>query len=81
MLIPDKPLDWLLMLAAGLSNQGRWSKNEDIRNWMASTRLDPFSSQGRAIKETDTDKLLLVKRYGMNVGPALENMKRLLSKA
>jgi NAD(P)-binding Rossmann-like domain len=80
-LIPDKPIDWLLLLAAGLSNQGRWSKNEDIRNWMANTRLDPFSSQGRAIKATETDKLSLVKRYGTNVGPALENMKKLLSKA
>jgi hypothetical protein len=43
--------------------------------------LDPFTSQARAIKESESEKRLLVSRFGTSVGPALENMKKLLSKA
>jgi hypothetical protein len=77
--IPDAPLDWLFMLLEGLRNQSRWSKDEELKKWMANTRLDPFSGLARSVKETEFEKLELLKRYASNVGPALENAKRLLA--
>jgi NAD(P)-binding Rossmann-like domain len=78
-IIPDAPVDWLVMLLEGLRNQSRWSKDEDLKTWMAGTRLDPFSGMARGVKEKDVEKLQLLKRYAGKVGAALENAKRLLA--
>jgi hypothetical protein len=79
--IPDAPLDWLHLLLEGLRNQSRWSRDEELKAWMANTRLDPFSGLARRVKDTELGKLQLLKRYASNVGPALENAKRLLAYA
>jgi hypothetical protein len=79
--VPDAPIDWLLILLEGLRNQSRWSRDEEIKTWMANSRLDPFSGAARSIKETDVAKAELLKRYAASVGPALENAKRLLALA
>jgi hypothetical protein len=79
--IPDAPVDWLLLLLEGLRNQARWSKDEELRNWMANTRLDPFSGMAKRVNETESEKLELLRRYANHVGPALENAKRLLAYA
>jgi hypothetical protein len=80
-LVPDAPIDWLLILLEGLRNQSRWSRDEEIKTWTANSRLDPFSGAARSIKETDVAKAELLKRYAASVGPALENAKRLLALA
>jgi hypothetical protein len=79
--VPDAPIDWLLILLEGLRNQSRWSRDEEIKTWIANTRLDPFSGAARSIKETEVAKAELLQRYAASVGPALENAKRLLASA
>jgi hypothetical protein len=77
--VPDTPIDWLIILLEGLRNQSRWSRDEELKTWMANTRLDPFSGAARRIKETEIAKADLLKRYAASVGPAIENAKRLLA--
>jgi hypothetical protein len=77
--LPDQPVHYLAMMAASMSNQYQWSKNEAIRRWINSTRLDAFSAMARNVKPFETDKLALLERYGKNVGLAAEKLKMLLS--
>lgn len=77
--VPDAPIDWLIVLLEGLRNQARWSKDDELKEWMANSRLDPFSGPARSVKHTDVAKAELLKRYAVGVGPAIENAKRLLA--
>jgi hypothetical protein len=77
--IPDKPLDWLRMHAANLRNQYRWSKDKGLRIWNAKSRLDGFTALATSVKPWDFKRINLLRRYGMNAGPAAVNLKKLLA--
>ena len=77
--IPDKPLDWLRMHAANLRNQYRWSKDKGLRIWNAKSRLDGFTALAMSVKPWDFKRINLLRRYGMNAGPAAVNLKKLLA--
>jgi hypothetical protein len=76
--LPDQPVHYLAMMAASMGNQYQWSKNEAIRRWINSTRLDAFSAMAKSVKPDESDKLTLLERYGKNVGPAAAKLKMLL---
>lgn len=77
--MPDKPLDWLRMHAANLRNQYAWSKNKALRSWVAASRLDGFTALAMATRPWHLKRISLLRRYGMNAGPAAINLKKLLS--
>jgi hypothetical protein len=77
--MPDKPVDWLRMHAANLRNQYRWSKNKALRAWIAKSRLDGFTALAMSVKPWDFKRISLLRRYGMNAGPAAVNLKKLLT--
>jgi hypothetical protein len=77
--MPDKPIDWLRMHAANLRNQYRWSKNKELRKWAAASRLDGFTALAMRVKPWDFKRINLLRRYGMNAGPAAVNLKKLLA--
>jgi hypothetical protein len=77
----DLPIHWLAMFAVNLSNQYRWSKNTELRDWIERSRLDAFSALARRITPTQTAKSALVQRYTRSAGIAAANVPALLSKA
>jgi hypothetical protein len=77
--MPDKPMDWLRMHAANLKNQYRWSKNKSLRAWIAVSRLDGFTALAMSTKPWHFKRINLLRRYGMNAGPAAANLKVLLA--
>ena len=77
--MPDQPFHWLTMLAVSMTNQRRWSKNPELRNWIAQSRLDAFSAMASRIKPEETDKLALLQRFSKAAGPAAEKIPQLLA--
>jgi NAD(P)-binding Rossmann-like domain len=77
--LPDEPVHYLSMMAAGMANQYRWSKNEDLRQWIGATRLDGFTALARNVKKTDVAEQALLQRYGKAIGPAAEKLKQWLT--
>lgn len=77
--MPDQPFHWLTMLAVGMTNQRRWSKNPELRHWIAESRLDAFSAMASRVTPEETDKLALLHRFGKSAGPAAEKLPQLLA--
>lgn len=77
--MPDQPYHWLTMLAVGMTNQRRWSKNPELRNWIARSRLDAFSAMATRVTPEETDKLALLQRFSKSAGPAAEKLPQLLA--
>ena len=77
--LPDKPADWLRMLAVNMANQQRWSKDKALISWIMQSRLDGFTALARNVAPDDIEKMSLLKRYSKAAGPAAMNMQRLLA--
>lgn len=77
--LPDKPADWLRMLAVNMTNQQRWSKDKALMSWIMQSRLDGFTALARNVAPDDIEKMSLLKRYSKAAGPAAANMQRLLA--
>ncbi|MEP7088779.1 MAG: pyridine nucleotide-disulfide oxidoreductase [Nocardioidaceae bacterium] len=61
--LPDTPLSWLTMQAAGVLNQHRWSREPDLLQWVAGSRLDGFTAMSRAVNPDDHDKVAVIRRF------------------
>ena len=79
--LPDKPIDWLKMHSANLRNQYVWSKYEGLPAWNAASRLEGFGALAMSVDPQDTARVNLLRRYGMNAGPAAANIGNLLAKS
>ncbi len=77
--MPDQPFHWLTMLAVSMTNQRRWSKNPELRNWIARSRLDAFSAMASRVTPEETDKLAMLQRFSKSAGPAAEKLPQLLA--
>ncbi len=77
--MPDQPFHWLTMLAVNMANQRRWSKNTELRQWIANSRLDAFTAMANCVKPEEIDKLALLQRYGKTAGPAAAKLQQLLA--
>jgi hypothetical protein len=77
--LPDKPIDWLKMLAANMRNAQRWSKEKPMRAWIAKSRLDGFTALAAAVQPTDTEKIAVLQRYAAAAMPAAMKLRTLLS--
>ena len=77
--MPDQPFHWLTMMAVGMTNQRRWSKNPELRNWIAQSRLDAFSAMSSRVTPDETEKLALLQRFGKSAGAAAEKLPQLLA--
>ena len=67
------------MMAVNMANQHRWSKNKDLRAWVAQSRLDGFAAMAHQVKPTDTEKMAILQRYAASAGPAAANLRNLLA--
>lgn len=79
--MPDRPFHWLTMLAVNMANQRRWSKNAELRRWIANSRLDAFTAMANRVMPNETDKLALLQRYGKSAGLAAAKLQQLLAES
>ena len=74
---PTVPLDWLRMIQVELANRQCWSTYPEIEDWLASTRLDPFTKIARARMGVDVEATRHLQRYLRHVGPAATRLDQL----
>jgi len=73
----DTVQDWAAMMVASLTNQGNWSADKDLVDWLANCRLDLFTGQIKSVKAADTAKVALLTRMREYAGAAVRNLHRL----
>ncbi len=78
---PTVPLDWLRMFRVELANRDCWRRHPELDDWMASTRLDPFTSTFRARLGVDAEAGAHLTRYLENVPAAMTKLDQLLAGA
>jgi hypothetical protein len=76
---PDAPLDWLRMYITGNRNGGAWNGVPEIERWLTESRLDPVQRLIATMAGVDEVVTAQLGRYLTNVGPAVENLERLLA--
>ena len=69
--LPDRDTDWLVGLAATMTNQMNWSSDKPLRQWMTENRLDGFSHLVRGVDKSDTAKQAVIHRLKQNAFPAM----------
>ena len=77
--LPNHDTDWILMQAAMMANQYRWSQDPRIGEWLCGNRLDGFSKLIRNVASDDAKKQSILKRLRDNLPAAAENLQRLVS--
>jgi hypothetical protein len=73
---PDRVEDWPRTLLANFANEGAWSKDKPLRQWIRQSRLDGFGKVA-ASAGTDPAKLAVLGRLQGSIGPAVANLMRL----
>lgn len=69
--LPDRDTDWLVGLAATMTNQMNWSSDKPLRQWMTKNRLDGFSHLVRGVDKQDHAKLAIIDRLKQSAFPAM----------
>ena len=77
--LPDAPLSWLTMQAAGMLNQYIWSQHPDLQRWVASSRLDGFTAMARAVARDDHEKVAVLRRFSSAAKAAGAHLPTLLA--
>ena len=72
--LPNDDTDWIRMMIPFMMNQYQWSRDSEIRAWLANNRLDGFSSMIRSINENDTEKMTTLKRLRDATMPAIAKL-------
>jgi Pyridine nucleotide-disulphide oxidoreductase len=75
---PRAAEDWLIMMAASMGNQNRWSQDPALMGWILKCRLDPMTALMRNVKPDETDKVALLQRSRQAMKPAAANMPKLI---
>lgn len=77
--MPDKDTDWIKVYAKSYMNQYKWSKNEELTQWLHNNRLDGFSSLIAQVKPDDTETQMILGRISKAVKPAMEKLQKFAS--
>jgi hypothetical protein len=75
---PEVPLDYLRMFQLELATRTCWDRHPEVRTWLETCRLDPFSSVAKTQVGVDPDATAHLGRYITNYGPAVEKLDALL---
>ncbi len=77
--LPEAPIDWLKMWAVNLANSHHWGQNENLRAWLAQSRLDGMSAAIARIAPTEIAKIAQLNRYRAARSKAVANVRHLLA--
>ena len=75
---PEVPLDYLRMLQRELATRSRLDQQPEIRTWMESCRLDPFSSVAKTQIGVNAEATEHLGRYLTNYTAAVDRLDALL---
>ena len=75
---PDRLEDYPRTVLANLRNEGAWSADAPLREWIRSSRLDGFGKVVAAIPGDDDAKLAVLGRIRAAALPALRNLQQLM---
>lgn len=76
---PTVPGDWLRMFRVELGNRACWAEYPEIGEWLAGSRLDPFTRTSREQLGRDSEAAEHLGRYLACVGPAITQLERFLA--
>ena len=74
---PDRPEDYPRTVLANLRNEGAWGRQQELRSWIRSSRLDGFGKIVDAVEPGDSDKMAVLGRIRDAAMPAFVNLRRL----
>ncbi len=75
---PEVPLDYVRMLQSELATRTTWDRHPEIRTWLETCRLDPFSSVAKTQIGVNTEATEHLGRYLANYGRAVKKLDTLL---
>lgn len=75
---PEVALDLLRVFQLELATRTRWDRRPEIRTWLETCRLDPFSSVAKTQIGVDAEATEHLGRYLTNYAPAVEKLDALL---
>jgi predicted Zn-dependent protease len=76
--MPDRDIDWLEILSINLANQYLWSRNAELRTWLANSRLDTNQGRSHALSAEETS---IAQRFKESATPASAKLRQLLASA
>jgi hypothetical protein len=74
---PDRPEDYPRTVLANLRNEMAWGKDQTLRAWIRSSRLDGFGKIVDAVRPDDAEKMAVLARIRDAAMPAAVNLRRL----
>lgn len=79
--LPDTVEDYVPVTVANMMNQFAWSQNPQIREWLATCRLDGFASVLRQVDKDDAEKQAILKAFKSHGMPAFANLQAMMAAA
>lgn len=76
---PTQAPDWLRMLAVSMGNGQRWSRHPQLREWLATSRLNGMFHAMSNVKPEDTEKMAMLNRYRQAIKPGVARLSQLMA--
>jgi hypothetical protein len=77
----DDQVGWLATTLGNMMNQGVWSGEPNLNEWIANNRLDAFSAVIRDADMTIAENKAIMEKLGANLMPAISNLQKLIEQA
>ncbi len=77
--LPNTDTDWIIVTAGLMLNQFQWSQDKELRNWIASSRLDGFSKMVQSVDPEDAEKMAILMRMRDSAMPALVKLQQFIA--
>lgn len=72
--LPNRDTDWVRMMIPFMMNQYQWSRDPELREWLANNRLDGFSGMVRDLDKNDAPKQAIMQRLRDASMPAMAKL-------
>jgi len=70
--VPNRDIDWIIMMALRMKNQFNWNKNEEVFKWLQNSRLEGgFAGKLATIPKDNEKQQAILERIRKNIEPAM----------
>ena len=77
--LPNHDTDWLRTTAGQMFNQYNWSQEPGLREWIASNRLDGFTSLIASVDQSDMQKMHILGKFKEFAMPAMAKAQQFIA--
>jgi hypothetical protein len=77
--LPDDEIGWARSTLGNMLNQGTWSSEPALSDWITNCRLDGFAAVIRDADLTDAENVAILTKMQENTMPAVANLQKLLA--